>query len=81
VCSGGFAAETQDLIANAQEKLKKKNLDLIVVNDVSERTQDSRRYQCRKNRLPRRPWKNYADAKQEVADQLLDGLRSLEKSS
>ena len=31
----GFAAETQDLIANAQEKLKKKNLDLIIVNDVS----------------------------------------------
>jgi phosphopantothenoylcysteine decarboxylase/phosphopantothenate--cysteine ligase len=31
----GFAAETQDLLANAEEKLKKKNLDLIVVNDVS----------------------------------------------
>jgi phosphopantothenoylcysteine decarboxylase/phosphopantothenate--cysteine ligase len=31
----GFAAETQDLIANATEKLKKKNLDLIVANDVS----------------------------------------------
>jgi len=38
----GFAAETQDLISNAQEKLKKKNLDLIVVNDVSRETQDSR---------------------------------------
>jgi phosphopantothenoylcysteine decarboxylase/phosphopantothenate--cysteine ligase len=31
----GFAAETQDLIANATEKLKKKNLDLIIANDVS----------------------------------------------
>ncbi len=31
----GFAAETQDLIANAQEKLVNKNLDLIVANDVS----------------------------------------------
>ena len=30
----GFAAETQDLIANAQAKLKSKNLDLIVANDV-----------------------------------------------
>jgi phosphopantothenoylcysteine decarboxylase/phosphopantothenate--cysteine ligase len=31
----GFAAETEDLIANARKKLKKKNLDLIVVNDVT----------------------------------------------
>ena len=31
----GFAAETQDLLANAQAKLIKKNLDLIVANDVS----------------------------------------------
>lgn len=31
----GFAAETQDLIAHAQEKLARKNLDLIVANDVT----------------------------------------------
>ncbi|MFH1349488.1 MAG: bifunctional phosphopantothenoylcysteine decarboxylase/phosphopantothenate--cysteine ligase CoaBC [Pseudomonadota bacterium] len=31
----GFAAETEDLMTNATEKLKKKNLDMIVVNDVS----------------------------------------------
>jgi phosphopantothenoylcysteine decarboxylase/phosphopantothenate--cysteine ligase len=31
----GFAAETQDLIANARKKLVKKNADLIVANDVS----------------------------------------------
>lgn len=31
----GFAAETQDLIENAQRKLQKKNLDYIVANDVS----------------------------------------------
>jgi len=31
----GFAAETEDLIANAQKKLKGKNLDLIVANDVT----------------------------------------------
>jgi phosphopantothenoylcysteine decarboxylase / phosphopantothenate---cysteine ligase len=29
----GFAAETEDLIQNAREKLEKKNLDLIVAND------------------------------------------------
>jgi len=31
----GFAAETESLLANAREKLKNKNLDLIVANDVS----------------------------------------------
>ena len=31
----GFAAETDDLIANAQAKLKKKQLDLIVANEVN----------------------------------------------
>jgi phosphopantothenoylcysteine decarboxylase/phosphopantothenate--cysteine ligase len=30
----GFAAETDDLIANAQSKLQRKRLDLIVANDV-----------------------------------------------
>ncbi|MFM8648275.1 MAG: bifunctional phosphopantothenoylcysteine decarboxylase/phosphopantothenate--cysteine ligase CoaBC [Actinomycetota bacterium] len=32
----GFAAETADLVANAQSKLERKNLDLIVANDVSQ---------------------------------------------
>lgn len=31
----GFAAETEDLIAHAQEKLLNKNLDMIVANDVT----------------------------------------------
>ncbi|OGP74257.1 MAG: phosphopantothenoylcysteine decarboxylase [Deltaproteobacteria bacterium RBG_16_49_23] len=31
----GFAAETEDLVSNARKKLKEKNLDLIVVNDVT----------------------------------------------
>ena len=31
----GFAAETEDLLANAQAKLRQKGLDLIVANDVS----------------------------------------------
>jgi phosphopantothenoylcysteine decarboxylase / phosphopantothenate---cysteine ligase len=31
----GFAAETQDVIANARDKLERKNLDLIVANDVT----------------------------------------------
>jgi phosphopantothenoylcysteine decarboxylase/phosphopantothenate--cysteine ligase len=31
----GFAAETENLIANAREKLASKNLDMIVANDVT----------------------------------------------
>ena len=31
----GFAAETDDLLENAKKKLKSKNLDMIVANDVS----------------------------------------------
>jgi phosphopantothenoylcysteine decarboxylase/phosphopantothenate--cysteine ligase len=31
----GFAAETQDLLENAQAKLQAKNLDLIVANDIT----------------------------------------------
>jgi phosphopantothenoylcysteine decarboxylase/phosphopantothenate--cysteine ligase len=32
----GFAAETEDLLKNARKKLKKKKLDLIIANDVSD---------------------------------------------
>jgi len=31
----GFAAETQNLVHHASEKVKKKNLDMVVANDVS----------------------------------------------
>ncbi len=31
----GFAAESQDLIENAREKLAAKSLDLIVANDIT----------------------------------------------
>ncbi|MBE9536844.1 MAG: bifunctional 4'-phosphopantothenoylcysteine decarboxylase/phosphopantothenoylcysteine synthetase, partial [Proteobacteria bacterium] len=32
-----FAAETKDLIENASKKLKGKNLDLIIANNVTEK--------------------------------------------
>jgi phosphopantothenoylcysteine decarboxylase/phosphopantothenate--cysteine ligase len=31
----GFAAESEDLVQNAKEKLQRKNLDLIVANDIT----------------------------------------------
>jgi phosphopantothenoylcysteine decarboxylase/phosphopantothenate--cysteine ligase len=34
----GFAAETDDLLKNARKKLEKKKLDLIIANDVSDKT-------------------------------------------
>ncbi len=32
----GFAAETEELIANAEKKLREKNLDIVVANNVTE---------------------------------------------
>ncbi len=34
----GFAAETNDLLAHARDKMKRKGLDMIVANDVSNRS-------------------------------------------
>ncbi len=34
----GFAAESEDMVANAQQKLEKKQLDLIVANDITDPT-------------------------------------------
>ena len=34
----GFAAETNDVLANARDKMSRKGLDMIVANDVSEST-------------------------------------------
>ncbi len=80
----GFAAETQDFIANAKEKLKKKNLDLIVVNDVSredagfEADTNAVKIVYRDGHMEELPLM----PKQEVADQLLDRIKTLwEKSS
>ena len=32
----GFAAESEDVVANAKQKLEKKQLDLIVANDITD---------------------------------------------
>jgi len=32
----GFAAESEDIVANAKKKLQKKQLDLIVANDITD---------------------------------------------
>lgn len=75
----GFAAETQDLLAHAKEKLEKKNLDMIVANDVSKADAgfdaDTNLVKIiyRDGRIEDLPLMT----KQEVADQILDRVRGL----
>jgi phosphopantothenoylcysteine decarboxylase/phosphopantothenate--cysteine ligase len=73
----GFAAETEDLVAQATEKLARKSLDLIVANDVSEDVFGSDFNQVtllwsdgRRADLPRKP-------KHEVAERVLDAVSAL----
>jgi phosphopantothenoylcysteine decarboxylase/phosphopantothenate--cysteine ligase len=73
----GFAAETQDLIEHARQKLARKSLDLIVANDVSGDVfgSDSNEVtllwsNARKAALPRMP-------KTDVAEQVLDAVSGL----
>ncbi len=44
----GFAAETEDIFANAQKKLQAKNLDLLVLNEISE---DNPAFGCAENQV------------------------------
>jgi phosphopantothenoylcysteine decarboxylase/phosphopantothenate--cysteine ligase len=77
----GFAAETERLIKNAQGKLKAKNLDLIVANDVSQEgsgfSSDSNQVKIidqegRIEDLPLLP-------KEEVAEWILNRLKEMRK--
>ena len=79
----GFAAETEELTANAKEKLQQKNLDMIVANDVSredsgfESDTNLVRIIYRDGHIEDLPLMT----KEEVADQLLDRVKGLIKSS
>ena len=75
----GFAAETEDLMAHASRKLKKKNRDMIVANDVSRKDAgfdtDTNLVKIlhRDGRVEDLPLMT----KQEVADQILDRVKAL----
>jgi len=79
----GFAAETKDLLNHAREKLKGKNLDMIVANDVSredagfETDTNAVKILYRDGRTEELPLM----AKQEVADHLLDRIKGLWEAS
>jgi len=75
----GFAAETENLLTNAEKKLKAKNLDMIVANDVSSsdagfETDTNRvKFLYRDGRVEDAPLMT----KDEVADQVLDRAMAL----
>lgn len=79
----GFAAETEDLLSNASEKLARKNLDMIVANDVS---RDDAGFETDTN-LVRIIYKDGERedlplmTKQEVADHILSRIKSLWKNA
>ncbi|WP_186430222.1 bifunctional phosphopantothenoylcysteine decarboxylase/phosphopantothenate--cysteine ligase CoaBC [Clostridium sp. BSD9I1] len=77
----GFAAESNDLISNAESKLKKKNLDYIVANDI---TSSDTGFQSSENRvtiLTREGKKLSLEkmSKREVAQKLFDIINNKNK--
>jgi len=78
----GFAAETEELLVNAKVKMERKNLDLIVANDV---TQEGAGFDIDTNivrilHIDGHIEKLNLMSKEEVANQLLDRVVKLRKS-
>jgi len=77
----GFAAETQDLIANARKKLEAKDLDFIVANDVSAPDSGFGSDTNRVTIIDRQGLEALPLlSKREVADRILDRIASLLRS-
>jgi len=72
----GFAAETENLIENAREKLQNKNLDLIVANDISAFDSDTSKVVIidRTGNVESLP----ELSKQEIAHRILDAVLRLQ---
>jgi phosphopantothenoylcysteine decarboxylase/phosphopantothenate--cysteine ligase len=75
----GFAAESEDVVANARQKLDKKKLDLIVANDI---TSTDSGFGVDTNKVTIIDNKGNADnlpllTKREVADKILDKVAGL----
>ena len=70
----GFAAESDDIMANAQKKLKEKRLDLIVANDITDKNNS---FSSNTNKVTIISRKGKVESlpiltKKEVADRILD---------
>jgi phosphopantothenoylcysteine decarboxylase/phosphopantothenate--cysteine ligase len=77
----GFAAESHDMVANARDKIKRKGLDLIVANDITEKDCG---FGTETNRVTIVDSKGKAEElpllpKGEVADKILDRVRAVLK--
>jgi phosphopantothenoylcysteine decarboxylase/phosphopantothenate--cysteine ligase len=75
----GFAAETTDHVANAMDKIRKKNLDLIVLNDVS---REDRGFAADSNEVKIIDREGNEEkvplmSKEDVADRILDSIKDL----
>ena len=75
----GFAAESEDVVANAKQKLAKKSLDLIVANDI---TSAESGFGVDTNKVTIIDQKGNVDSlplltKREVADRILDKVVGL----
>lgn len=75
----GFAAETQNLIENGNKKLVKKNLDMLVLNDVSRKDIgfNAADNEVRLLRPKKEPKLIAKTSKDKIADEILDELTSL----
>ncbi len=75
----GFAAESEDIVANAKKKLQKKRLDLIVANDITDKKSgfgvDTNKVTLidKKGKVEKLPLMS----KREVADKILDRVVGL----
>lgn len=75
----GFAAESENLVANARQKLKEKRLHLVVANDI---TQPDAGFDVDTNRVTMIDKKGKAEAlplmsKREVAERILDRVKGM----
>lgn len=75
----GFAAETTDHVANAIEKIKNKNLDLVVLNDVS---REDRGFAAETNEVRMIDREGNEEvvplmSKEDVANRILDKIKGL----
>ena len=77
----GFAAESDNIVANAKKKLEKKNLDLIVANDITDKKSG---FGVDTNKVTLIAKQGKAESlplmsKREVADRILDRVVGLLK--
>jgi phosphopantothenoylcysteine decarboxylase/phosphopantothenate--cysteine ligase len=73
----GFAAETEDIFVNAQKKLLSKNLDLLVLNEISESnpafgSEENQVYLLRRDAIKKIEKMNKAHIAALIWDEILD---------